>query len=43
MKAIQYTAFGTRPKLVEVDKPTPGLGEVLLRITARGCATRTSS
>ena len=34
MKAIQYTAFGTRPKLVEVDKPSPGPGEVLLRITA---------
>ena len=36
MKAIQYTAFGTRPKLVEVDKPSPGPGEVLLRITASG-------
>ena len=36
MKAIQYTAFGTRPKLVEIDKPTPGPGEVLLRITASG-------
>lgn len=36
MKAIQYTAFGTRPQLVEVEKPTPGPGEVLLRITASG-------
>ena len=36
MKAIQYTAFGTRPKLVEIDKPSPGPGEVLLRITASG-------
>ena len=36
MKAIQYTAFGTRPTLVEVEKPSPGPGEVLLRITASG-------
>ena len=36
MKAIQYTAFGTRPKLVEIDKPSPEPGEVLLRITASG-------
>ena len=31
MKAIQYTAFGTHPKLVEIDKPAPGPGEVLLK------------
>jgi hypothetical protein len=24
MKAIQYTAFGTRPKIVEIDKPSTG-------------------
>lgn len=36
MKAIQYTEFGTRPQLVEVEKPAPGPGEVLLRITASG-------
>ncbi|MBE7325260.1 NAD(P)-dependent alcohol dehydrogenase [Nocardioides sp. Y6] len=36
MKAIQYTAFGTRPKVVEVDRPSPGPGQVLLRITASG-------
>jgi propanol-preferring alcohol dehydrogenase len=36
MKAIQYTAFGTRPKLVEIDQPAPGPGEILLRITASG-------
>ena len=34
--AIQYTAFGTRPKLVEIDRPAPGPGEILLRITASG-------
>lgn len=36
MKAIQYTAFGTRPKVVDVDRPSPGPGEVLLRVTASG-------
>lgn len=36
MKAIQYTAFGSRPQVVEVEKPRPGPGEVLLRITASG-------
>ncbi|MGM1029134.1 MAG: NAD(P)-dependent alcohol dehydrogenase [Actinomycetota bacterium] len=36
MQAVQYTAFGQRPELVEVEKPTPGPGEVLLRITASG-------
>ena len=36
MKAIQYTAFGTRPKLVEVAKPEPGPGEILIRVTASG-------
>ena len=36
MQAVQYTKFGQRPELVEVDIPTPGPGEVLLRITASG-------
>ncbi|MEV7527183.1 NAD(P)-dependent alcohol dehydrogenase [Agrococcus sediminis] len=36
MQAVQYTAFGERPRLVEVEKPAPGPGEVLLRITASG-------
>jgi alcohol dehydrogenase, propanol-preferring len=36
MQAVQYRAFGQRPELVEVDKPSPGPGEVLLRITASG-------
>lgn len=36
MKAIQYTAFGTRPKVVDTEKPSPAPGEVLLRITASG-------
>jgi propanol-preferring alcohol dehydrogenase len=36
MQAVQYTTFGQRPELVEVEKPVPGPGEVLLRITASG-------
>ncbi|WP_110240010.1 NAD(P)-dependent alcohol dehydrogenase [Nocardioides gilvus] len=36
MKAVQYTAFGARPQVVEVEKPSPGPGQVLLRITASG-------
>ncbi len=32
MQAVQYTAFGQRPELVEVEKPTAGPGQVLLRI-----------
>jgi propanol-preferring alcohol dehydrogenase len=36
MKAIQYRRFGGGPELAEVDKPTPGPGEILLRITASG-------
>lgn len=36
MKAVQYTAIGSRPELREVEKPSPGPGEVLLRITASG-------
>lgn len=36
MKAVQYTTIGSRPELREVEKPTPGPGQVLLRITASG-------
>lgn len=36
MKAIQYTTFGERPRLVEIPKPTPGPGQILLEITASG-------
>lgn len=36
MKAIQYTEFGTRPRVMEVERPSPGPGEVLLRVTASG-------
>ncbi|MBD0022886.1 alcohol dehydrogenase catalytic domain-containing protein [Gordonia pseudamarae] len=36
MKAIQFIAPGQPPELREVDKPTPGPGQVLLKITAAG-------
>lgn len=36
MKALQYTRIGGAPELCEIDKPTPGPGEILLRVTASG-------
>ncbi len=36
MKAVQYREFGGRPEVVEIDRPTPGPGQVLLRVTAAG-------
>lgn len=36
MKAVQYTEIGGRPHITEVPKPTPGPGEVLLKMTAAG-------
>src|SRR5690606_25864693 len=36
MKAVQYRTFGAGPEVVDVDRPVPGPGEVLLRITAAG-------
>lgn len=36
MKACQYVAIGQPPEVVEVEKPAPGPGEVLLKITASG-------
>jgi len=36
MKAVQYRSFGGSPEVVEIDKPAPGPGEVLLKITAAG-------
>ncbi len=36
MKAIQYTAIGAAPKLVEIAKPEPGPGQVLVQVTAAG-------
>lgn len=36
MKALQYRTIGSRPELVEIDKPTPGASEILLRVTAAG-------
>lgn len=36
MKAVQYRTFGGSPEVVEIDKPVPGPGEVLLKVTASG-------
>lgn len=36
MKAIRYTDYQTFPELVEVDKPTAGPGEVVLKVAASG-------
>ena len=36
MKAVQYREFGQHPEVVEIDRPTPGPGQVLLRVTAAG-------
>ena len=36
MKALQYTTVGSRPELVEVPRPVPGPGEILLKVTAAG-------
>ncbi len=36
MKALQYTRIGSHPEVVEIDRPVPGPGQVLLRVTAAG-------
>src|SRR5262245_3916291 len=36
MRALQYVEIGKPPQVMEVDKPTPGPGQVLLRVTAAG-------
>lgn len=36
MKAVQYREIGAAPEVVEVPVPTPGPGEVLLKVTAAG-------
>lgn len=36
MKAVQYREIGSEPVVVEIDKPVPGPGQVLLRVTAAG-------
>ena len=36
MKALQYVEIGKPPQLVEIEKPTPGPGQVLLKVTAAG-------
>ena len=36
MKSLQYVTVGEPPRIVEVPKPKPGPGEVLLKVTAAG-------
>lgn len=36
MKALQYTKVGSHPEVVDIPKPSPGPGEVLLKVTAAG-------
>ncbi|MCQ9388536.1 NAD(P)-dependent alcohol dehydrogenase [Brevibacterium sp. 50QC2O2] len=37
MKAVVFEEFQTFPVLKDVDKPTPGPGEVLLKVAGAGC------
>lgn len=36
MKALQYRSAGTAPEIVEIPRPVPGPGQVLLRVLAAG-------
>ncbi|MFI5808209.1 NAD(P)-dependent alcohol dehydrogenase [Streptomyces sp. NPDC051561] len=36
MKAVQYRAVGAAPEVVTIDRPEPGPGQVLLKVTAAG-------
>lgn len=36
MQALQYTQVGAPPQVVDIPKPSPGPGEVLLKVTAAG-------
>lgn len=36
MRALQYRSIGAAPEVVEVERPSPGPGEVLLSISAAG-------
>lgn len=36
MKAVRFTAFKTKPEIKDVERPTPGPGEVLLKIAGAG-------
>lgn len=36
MRAVQYRTIGGAPEVVEIDKPVPGPGQVLLEVTAAG-------
>ena len=44
MKAVRYIATGQAPELIDIPTPTPGPGQVLLRIAGAGvCPTSAHS
>ncbi|MEU8898282.1 NAD(P)-dependent alcohol dehydrogenase [Nocardia sp. NPDC048505] len=36
MKAVQYTKIGAMPEVVQIPRPAPGPGQILLRVDAAG-------
>lgn len=36
MRALQYTTVGQAPQIVSLERPSPGPGQILLKITAAG-------
>lgn len=36
MKAVQYRTIGGKPEVVDIERPEPGPGQVLLNVTAAG-------
>lgn len=36
MRAVQYMSVGDKPRVVDVDVPEPGPGQLLLKVTAAG-------
>jgi propanol-preferring alcohol dehydrogenase len=36
MRALQYRTIGGDPEVVDIDKPSPGPGQILLKIVAAG-------
>jgi alcohol dehydrogenase, propanol-preferring len=36
MKAVQYRTFGGPPEVVEIERPVPGPGQILLKVAASG-------
>ena len=43
MRALQYTTIGGAPEVVDVDRPSPGPGQVLLKVAAAGLCRPSST